>query len=69
MESHLGWIHGLLMPATYIHLSGVQADDALLKMYGLKPDEQVPTLSYQVLQGVNIRMVLRPTSVLNVVQP
>lgn len=48
MESHLGWIHGSTMPATYIHLSGSQVDDALLKMYGLKPEEQIPTLSYQI---------------------
>ncbi|NPE29421.1 hypothetical protein HNV12_15975 [Methanococcoides sp. SA1] len=36
------------MPATYIHLSGSQADDALLKMYGHKPEEQISTLSYQI---------------------
>ncbi|MCM1985612.1 tyrosine-type recombinase/integrase [Methanococcoides seepicolus] len=48
MESHLGWIHGSMMPATYIHLSGVQVDDALLKMHGLKQDDPVPILSYQV---------------------
>ena len=48
MESHLGWIHGSMMPATYIHLSGVQVDDALLKMHGLKQDSPIPILSYQV---------------------
>ncbi len=52
MHLTIGWIHESLMPATYIHLSGVQVDDALLKMYGLKPDEQVPTLSYQVCTKV-----------------
>jgi integrase len=47
MEAHLGWIHGSKMPATYIHLSGAQVDNALLKMYGLKPEEEKATLSFQ----------------------
>ncbi|WP_164999266.1 site-specific integrase [Methanohalophilus profundi] len=39
LESHLGWIHGTDMSATYIHLSGQSVDDALLNKYGLKEDE------------------------------
>lgn len=31
-----GWTLGSRMPATYVHLSGRNVDDALLKMYGLK---------------------------------
>ena len=32
----LGWTLSSKMPATYVHLSGRNVDDALLKMYGLK---------------------------------
>ncbi len=39
MEKHLGWIHGSDMPQIYLHLSGKDVDDALLKAYGMKPKE------------------------------
>lgn len=35
------------MPATYIHLSGTQVDNALLKMHGLKPEKEKAYLSFQ----------------------
>jgi hypothetical protein len=40
MEEHLGWIHGSNMPQTYIHMSGKEVDDAILKMHGFKKDEE-----------------------------
>jgi len=39
MEEHLGWVHGSDMPRTYIHMSGKQVDDALLKIHGIVKDE------------------------------
>lgn len=41
MEEHLGWIHGSAMPATYVHLSGKQIDDAVLSIYGKKRREEM----------------------------
>lgn len=43
MESHLGWIHGSNMSQTYIHLSGADVDNALLKMHGVEvPEDAKP---------------------------
>jgi site-specific recombinase XerD len=39
MEEHLGWVHGSNMPRTYIHMSGKQVDNALLKIHGIVKDE------------------------------
>jgi site-specific recombinase XerD len=40
-----GWAQHSRMPSTYIHLSGEDVDDALLKMHGLKKDEEGETIS------------------------
>ncbi|WP_321429636.1 tyrosine-type recombinase/integrase [uncultured Methanolobus sp.] len=46
MEEHLGWIHGSKMPRTYIHMSGRQMDDAILKIHGiLKKEDLKPELT------------------------
>ena len=46
MEAHLGWVHGSDMPRTYVHLSGKQVDDALLKIHGIiKEEDTRPQLS------------------------
>ncbi|MFH1260507.1 MAG: site-specific integrase [Candidatus Micrarchaeota archaeon] len=40
MKEYFGWVQGSDMAATYVHLSGRDVDDALLKMHGLsKPEE------------------------------
>jgi integrase/recombinase XerD len=45
LEEHLGWVPGSDMPRVYVHLSGKQIDDALLKIYGVKKAESmVPEL-------------------------
>jgi integrase len=36
MNHHFGWIQGSRMTATYVHMSGRDVDDALLKMTGVK---------------------------------
>jgi integrase len=46
MEEHLGWIHGSKMPRTYIHMSGRQMDDAILKIHGIvKKEDLKPELT------------------------
>ncbi|APH38033.1 hypothetical protein BHR79_00085 [Methanohalophilus halophilus] len=44
MEKHLGWVNGSNMPATYIHLSGGDVDNAILNMYGIKEEKKEPDL-------------------------
>lgn len=39
MSAILGWVGGSDMPRTYIHLSGKDTDEALMKAYGLRPKE------------------------------
>ena len=41
MEEHLGWVHGSDMPRNYIHMSGKQVDNALLKIHGIVKDENL----------------------------
>lgn len=38
MSKYLGWVQGSNMPAIYVHMSGRDLDDAILKMYHLAPD-------------------------------
>jgi len=40
-----GWAQHSRMPSTYIHLSGEDVDDALLKMHGLKKENDTETIS------------------------
>ena len=35
MKEHFGWVQGSEMAATYVHLSGRDVDNALLKLQGL----------------------------------
>jgi ribosomal protein L40E len=49
LEEHFGWIPGSEMPRTYVHLSGKQIDDTLLRIYGIKKaDSMVPELTSKV---------------------
>ncbi len=40
MKEHLGWVQGSDMASVYIHLSGRNVDDALLRTNGMKLDDQ-----------------------------
>jgi len=40
MKEYFGWVQNSRMAARYIHLSGKQVDDAILKLHGLKKDEK-----------------------------
>ncbi len=39
MKEHFGWVQGSDMASTYVHLSGRDVDNALLKLQGLATDE------------------------------
>jgi ribosomal protein L40E len=39
VESLFGWCGDSRMASTYVHLSGKDIDDALLKLHGFKPEE------------------------------
>lgn len=39
MKIYLGWAKGSDMPAIYVHLSGKDVDDAILKMNGQEPED------------------------------
>jgi site-specific recombinase XerD len=40
MCEYLGWVQGSRIPQTYVHLSGRDVDDAILKLSGLKKEEK-----------------------------
>ena len=40
MKEYFGWVRDSDMAARYVHLSGKQMDDAILKLYGLKKEEK-----------------------------
>lgn len=39
MNAYFGWVQGSDMPATYIHISGKDLDEHILRINGLKPDQ------------------------------
>lgn len=39
MDEYFGWIQGSKMPFTYVHLSGRDIDEAILKIYGKTPKD------------------------------
>lgn len=41
MKEYFGWTQDSGMAARYVHLSGKQVDDAILKMYGIKKEETI----------------------------
>ena len=40
MNSYFGWIQGSRMPAMYVHISGKDLDEDILRINGLKPGEK-----------------------------
>jgi len=45
MKEYFGWVQASRMAAVYVHLSGRDVDDALLKLYGVKKDKADKTES------------------------
>ena len=42
LEAQMGWIHGSRMTQTYVHLSGRDQDNAILKAYGIEVKDENP---------------------------
>ena len=42
MDQHFGWVRGSKMPATYVHMLGIQVDNPLLELYGMKKRDDTP---------------------------
>ena len=42
LEAQMGWVHGSRMTQTYVHLSGRDQDNAILKAYGIAVKEEKP---------------------------
>jgi integrase len=40
LTQYMGWVQGSDVPAVYVHLSGRDIDDSILRMRGLKPKEE-----------------------------
>lgn len=40
MNSYFGWMQGSRMPATYVHISGKDLDEDILRINGMKPGQQ-----------------------------
>jgi integrase len=40
LENQMGWIHGSRMTSVYVHVSGRDQDNAILKAYGMKVEEE-----------------------------
>jgi integrase len=47
LDSHLGWTPGSNMPRMYVHLSGQDADRAMLAMHGIKQEDKHPILTFK----------------------
>ncbi len=43
LENQMGWVHGSRMTSVYVHVSGRDQDNAVLKAYGLKVEEDQDT--------------------------
>ena len=41
MKEHFGWVQASRMAAVYVHLSGRDVDDALLRVYGVRKEDSV----------------------------
>jgi integrase/recombinase XerD len=46
MKEHFGWVQASKMASVYVHLSGRDVDDALLRVYGLKKDDATAAESH-----------------------
>jgi len=47
LDAYFGWVHGSEMPAAYVHISGKDLDEHILKIHGIKPGEPYVALKPQ----------------------
>jgi len=62
MNQYFGWVRGSDMPATYVHLSGRDIDESILKMRGLlKPKEETVESSLAPIPCPRCKLVNKAT--------
>lgn len=49
LKQHFGWVQGSNMAATYVHLSGREVDNALLKLQGVSTEENKEESEFKVI--------------------
>jgi integrase/recombinase XerD len=49
LKQHFGWVQSSSMAATYVHLSGREVDNALLKLQGIKTEENKGESEFKVI--------------------
>jgi integrase len=60
MNNYFGWVQGSKMAGTYVHMSGRDMDNAILKMNGLKNKEEVKQ-KFSPKKCIRCEMVNSPT--------
>jgi site-specific recombinase XerD len=53
MNAYFGWVQGSDMPAVYVHLSGRDVDDAVLKANGITKNESLSSVEAREVSGMD----------------
>jgi len=62
MKEYFGWVQGSKMASVYIHLSGRDVDKALLKINGIKPDDEGDSDSMSIINCPRCEFSNSPTN-------
>ncbi|MHC1567680.1 MAG: tyrosine-type recombinase/integrase [Candidatus Syntropharchaeia archaeon] len=62
MNQYFGWVQGSDMPATYVHLSGRDVDDAILGLYGLKINNEKRKMDFSPVKCPRCEKINPPAS-------
>lgn len=62
MNQYFGWVQGSDMPATYVHLSGRDVDDAILGLYGLKINNEKRKMDFSPIKCPRCEKMNPPAS-------
>jgi len=62
LKHHFGWVQSSKMAATYVHLSGREVDSALLRLQGIKVDENKDETQLKILLCPRCKNKNSPTS-------
>jgi site-specific recombinase XerD len=62
MNSYFGWIQGSRMPSLYVHISGKDLDEDILRINGLKPGEKPIAYKPQLRACPRCREINSPTA-------
>jgi ribosomal protein L40E len=61
MNEYFGWVQGSNMASTYVHLSGRDVDDALMRMHGMAPVEQDKKGTFSPIKCTRCNQLNPPT--------